>query len=70
MHLKDVDTEVNLPRVRSILFEDATFIPAIDTDSWALERNYRNNDFEISFDNFLNSRKQIDRPCGQLKPEI
>lgn len=39
-HLRDVDQEVNLPRLRKVLNEDNPFLPGEDTDPWAEERQY------------------------------
>lgn len=39
-HLRDVDQEVNLPRIRKLLEEDNPFLPGKDTDPWAKERKY------------------------------
>ncbi|MGD8458543.1 MAG: HAD family hydrolase, partial [Anaerolineales bacterium] len=37
-HLRDVDQEIYLPRIISILIEDNPFIEAVDADQWAEER--------------------------------
>ncbi len=39
-HLRDVDREVNLPRIQSILDTRNPFIPGAVTDPWVEERNY------------------------------
>lgn len=39
-HLRDVDNEVNLPRIRSVIYEANPFLPGMDTDPWAEERQY------------------------------
>jgi FMN phosphatase YigB (HAD superfamily) len=39
-HLRDVDSDVNLPRLRKILDGSNPFLPGIDTDQWAEERLY------------------------------
>lgn len=39
-HLRDVDSEVNLPRIRSVINETNPFLPGMDTDPWAEERQY------------------------------
>jgi hypothetical protein len=39
-HLRDVETEVNLPRVRLILSILDPHLSSFDTDVWAEERNY------------------------------
>ena len=43
-HLRDVEREVNLPRLRQIISEKNPFIPGIDTDAWANQRDYRDQD--------------------------
>jgi FMN phosphatase YigB (HAD superfamily) len=39
-HLRDVDREVNLPRIHSIMNGSNPFIPGAVTDPWVDERNY------------------------------
>ena len=39
-HLRDVETEVNLPRVRAILTDLDPHLSSFDTDLWAEERDY------------------------------
>lgn len=39
-HLRDVDNEVNLPRIRTIIQEVNPFLPGVDTDPWAKQRQY------------------------------
>jgi len=39
-HLRDIDHEVHTPRFEMILSTDHPFLPAIDTDRWADERDY------------------------------
>lgn len=39
-HLRDVDQEVNLPRLRKVLDEANPFLPGEDTDRWAEVRQY------------------------------
>jgi HAD superfamily hydrolase (TIGR01549 family) len=55
-HLRDVEREINLPRLRKIIREDNPFIPGVDSDTWADERQYISQDGPNSFDNFLNAR--------------
>jgi FMN phosphatase YigB (HAD superfamily) len=40
-HLRDVELEISLPRLRKVLNETNPFISAIDADTWAAERNYQ-----------------------------
>jgi FMN phosphatase YigB (HAD superfamily) len=43
-HLRDVEREVNLPRIHSILRGDNPFIPGQDPDPWAVKRQYNRQD--------------------------
>lgn len=43
-HLRDVDAEVNLPRLNLLLNNDNPFISGAITDPWAIERNYQAQD--------------------------
>jgi FMN phosphatase YigB (HAD superfamily) len=42
-HLRDVELEINYPRIKSILLSDEPFLSAFDSDRWAEERAYINN---------------------------
>ena len=57
-HLRDTEREVNIPRLRMILELNEPFIPARDTDSWAGERDYRNQDAAQAMQDFTNARIQ------------
>jgi FMN phosphatase YigB (HAD superfamily) len=39
-HLRDVETEINLPRIEKILTQDEPFLTAPDSDRWTDERGY------------------------------
>ncbi|MCC6187985.1 MAG: DinB family protein [Anaerolineales bacterium] len=39
-HLRDVEREVNLPRLRTVVENNNPFIAGADTDPWATERDY------------------------------
>lgn len=43
-HLRDVDREVNLPRLKKVLNEENPHLAGIDTDPWAKERDYASQD--------------------------
>jgi hypothetical protein len=43
-HLRDVEWEVNLPRLQRLSTEENPFITGVDTDPWAEERDYRSQD--------------------------
>ncbi len=39
-HLRDVDLEVNWPRIEKVCNQDNPFLPGMETDPWADEREY------------------------------
>jgi len=57
-HLRDSEQEINLPRLRMLLELDEPFIPARDTDSWALKRDYQNQDASQALRDFITTRVQ------------
>jgi hypothetical protein len=58
-HLRDVEREVYIPRVRQIAKNADPFIPGQDTDRWAEERQYANQDGAAAFDDFVQSRIEL-----------
>ena len=67
-HFRDVDAEVNLPRIVSVLQETNPFIPGIDTDQWAEERLYFCQNGREAFQDFISSRIQLLDILDDLKP--
>jgi FMN phosphatase YigB (HAD superfamily) len=58
-HLRDVDVEVNIPRIRAVLDEQYPFLPGMDTDPWANERQYIcQNGYEALY-HFISVRKKL-----------
>jgi len=55
-HLRDTEIEVNHPRLRMLLELDEPFIPARNTDKWAEERGYKDQDPVPAFRDFLSAR--------------
>jgi hypothetical protein len=43
-HLRDVDLEVHLPRLCSLINEEEPFMPGVVSDAWATERDYQSQD--------------------------
>jgi hypothetical protein len=43
-HLRDVDREVHLARLQSLIHEEQPFMPGVVPDSWAIERDYQAQD--------------------------
>lgn len=58
-HLRDVDAEVNLRRVKKVLDEQNPFLPGEDTDPWAQERGYiKQNGFK-ALRQFMGARMEL-----------
>jgi len=60
-HLRDVDQEVNLPRIHSVIEADNPFISAADTDPWALERDYQSQSGPDALKDFRQAREALYR---------
>ncbi len=58
-HLRDVDQEVNLPRLEKVCLEDNPFLPGVDTDPWAAERQYFSQNGPVSRQEFLAARTKL-----------
>ncbi len=58
-HLRDVDTEVNIPRIKAVLTENNPFLPGMDTDPWADQRSYIDQDCDQAIESFIQSRIKI-----------
>ncbi len=55
-HLRDVEREVNLPRIQTFLRKDNPFISADDTDMWVAERGYAEQNGEAALRDFVAAR--------------
>jgi FMN phosphatase YigB (HAD superfamily) len=55
-HLRDVDREINLPRVEKIISETNPFIAGIDSDPWAEQRGYNQENGSRALRDYLLSR--------------
>lgn len=58
-HLRDVDGEVNLPRLKKVLAEVNPFLPGIDTDQWAEARLYYCQDGKSALSDFTRFRIEL-----------
>jgi hypothetical protein len=58
-HLRDVEGEVNIPRVEKLLKDTNPFLPGMDTDPWAKERMYFCQNGSEALDDFVNFRIQL-----------
>lgn len=57
-HMRDVEGEVFLPRVQAVTREENPFLPGKDTDRWAEERLYRQQDGLQALEDFIRPRMQ------------
>ncbi|MFZ5912529.1 MAG: DinB family protein [Chloroflexota bacterium] len=57
-HLRDTEQEVYQPRLRLLLEQDEPFIPARNTDEWAEQRGYRDQDGLQALQDFIAARLQ------------
>jgi FMN phosphatase YigB (HAD superfamily) len=57
-HLRDVEREINLPRLKKITAENRPFIPGVDSDVWALERGYQSQDGPTALQNYVSVRME------------
>jgi len=68
-HLRDVEKEVYLPRMHSLLTEQNPHISAVETDCWSGERGYARQSGEEAFDAFTQSRLQLLEWLSGLTPD-
>ena len=57
-HLRDVEREVNLPRLRSVIETDNPFVAGADTDPWAAERDYQSQSGPEALRDFIAARRE------------
>jgi FMN phosphatase YigB (HAD superfamily) len=65
-HLRDVEREVNLPRLRAVIDTDNPFVSGADTDPWAAERNYRSQSGPAALADFSRARQEA---AGYLRAQ-
>lgn len=58
-HLRDVEEEVNLPRLRRVFAESNPFLPGVDTDPWAEERQYAAQNSAQALGRFTEARIKL-----------
>lgn len=68
-HLRDVEKEVNLPRVLSIVSQENPLITGIDTDQWADIRDYKKQDGSEVLADFIDTRLKLLSTLENLSPE-
>ena len=67
-HLRDVDTEVNLPRIQKVIHERNPFLPGQDTDPWAEIREYFLQDGMQALKDFTIIRLELIELLESIKP--
>jgi len=68
-HLRDVEREVNLPRLQAITTGDNPFIIGVDTDAWADEREYKDQNGPTALDDFIKARVETLQLLDQLSDD-
>jgi hypothetical protein len=58
-HLRDVDVDVNIPRINKLIDENNPFLPGVDTDRWADERKYSSQNGSNALTDFVNARLEL-----------
>lgn len=69
-HLRDVEREVHQARIRALIEEDDAFLPGVDADEWAEQRNYRAQDGRIAMADFLSARQETIGLLAALPVEV
>ena len=68
-HLRDVDRDVNLPRLHRLLAETNPFMAGEVTDEWVKERQYARQDGRASLVEFTTIRKELLALLNDLQAE-
>lgn len=68
-HLRDVEAEVNLPRLQKVIDEKNPFLVGVDTDPWANQRHYKSQDCLQALDDFILARNNTITLLERLNPE-
>jgi FMN phosphatase YigB (HAD superfamily) len=68
-HLRDVEIEVNFPRIQKILSFDNPFLVGEITDRWVVERDYASQSGRGALTSFTNSRIDIINILARLHEE-
>jgi FMN phosphatase YigB (HAD superfamily) len=58
-HLRDVDRDVNLPRMKRVASGENPFVPGIETDVWSVERDYIHQNGSEALTTFINGRTEL-----------
>ncbi len=58
-HLRDVDREIHLPRLHSLIIEKEPFMPGAISDDWAIERDYQAQDGQAALAALAATRAEL-----------
>lgn len=58
-HLRDVDLEVNIPRLEKVRTGSMPFLAGVNTDRWTDERDYASEDGVTSLEQFIAARSRL-----------
>ncbi len=58
-HLRDVDREIHLPRLKSLVAREDPFMPGVIADDWVIERNYQAQDGRLALQALSASRDEL-----------
>jgi hypothetical protein len=67
-HLRDVEREINQPRLKKMVAEENPYLAAVESDQWAEERNYRSQDGPEALREFTRARKETIDQLHTLTP--
>jgi FMN phosphatase YigB (HAD superfamily) len=67
-HLRDVEREITQPRLKKMVAEDNPYLPAVESDQWAEERNYRSQNGPEALQEFTRARKETIARLRGLSP--
>jgi FMN phosphatase YigB (HAD superfamily) len=67
-HLRDVEREITRPRLDKMIAEDNPYLPAVESDQWAEERDYRSQNGPEALREFTRARKETIARLRGLSP--
>jgi hypothetical protein len=65
-HLRDVDRDVNIPRMQLVAYGENPFVPGIETDVWSKERDYFNQNGKSALADFIEGRTELVQMLAKL----
>jgi FMN phosphatase YigB (HAD superfamily) len=68
-HLRDVEIEVNLPRIQKVLSQENSFVTGVITDPWVVERNYAGQSGKEALRGYFKARIETIEELDNLQLE-